>query len=101
MAGVDLIIAPACFAPGAPGELAEGVGVRDARGVDVTARPGQLTAGKLEPGLKTFDRHIDAARGEPFEVGRRCVRWRRHRRNTPADPLLRRILHRLPYRLVG
>ena len=43
-------------------ERPERIGRRDARGVDVAARQGQRAALQLEPGVETFDRHVDAAR---------------------------------------
>src|SRR5258708_38002859 len=81
MAGVDLVIIPARLALGALGKWTKSVRGRDARGVDIAARQSQLAAVQLQRRQKTFDRHVDAALGQPFEIG-----WGRIRaRLVPAD----------------
>src|SRR5438477_1471431 len=75
MAGVDLVITPARVALGAPGERSESVSGRDPCGIDIAARQAQFSNLQLQLRLETFDRHIDAALGQPCEVGCRRV-WR-------------------------
>src|SRR6202023_798588 len=93
MAGVDLVIIPARLALGALGKWTKSVRGRDARGVNIAARQSQLAAVQLQRRQKTFDRHVDAALGQPFEIVLWRIRRRWIRRHAPAATGPCQVLH--------
>ena len=77
----------------------ERIGGRDARGADIAARQAQAPPRSLS-GSQTFDRHINAARGQPFQIARGVSGGAAFGGTRQPSPDFRELLHRRARRLV-